>query len=71
MPEDQNRAALLQQFQAAIAGMSPVELRQVLGTLTQVGEERLWPNEQDRPNLRRPPRQTPAVYRVRVDLDGG
>lgn len=70
MPEDQNRAALLQQFQAAIAGMSPVELRQVLGTLTQVGEERLWPNEQDRPNLRRPPRQTPAVYRVRVDLDG-
>lgn len=70
MPEDQDRATLLQQFQAQIAGMRPDELRNVLGTLLQAGEDRLWPIETDRPNLRRPPRETPAVYRVRVDLDG-
>ena len=36
MPKDQDDAALLQQFQAAIAGMSSDELRRVVGDLTQI-----------------------------------
>lgn len=64
--EDEN-AELLRRFQAAIAGVPPSELREVVADLGVIGGR--FARRQARPELRRPRREHLAIYRIRVDLD--
>ncbi len=64
---DDEQAALLRQFEAAISGMELADLRELAGNLSLVGERIV--RQPSRPELRRPPRAEVVSYRVRVDLD--
>lgn len=64
---DDAQAELLRKFQAAISGAELSELRQLAGDLTMIGGRSTLRNM--RPELRRPPLDEIAIYRIRVDLD--
>jgi hypothetical protein len=62
-----DQAELLRKFEAAISGMELSDLRQLTGDLTLIGGP--MARDQTRPELRRPPLDDVATYRIRVDLD--
>ena len=64
---DDAEAELLRKFQAAISGMELADLRQLAGDLTMIGGRAALRSM--RPELRRPPLDEVAIYRIRVDLD--
>jgi Plasmid pRiA4b ORF-3-like protein len=57
---------LLRQFQGAISGMNPADLRELAGYLPQLAER--TPPYTGRPSLRRRPLAHTVIYRLRVDL---
>lgn len=61
------QADLLRKFQAAISGMELADLNRLAGTLTAVGGRAALRSV--RPDLRRPPLERLAIFRIRVDLD--
>lgn len=67
MSNDEAQADLLRKFEAAISGMELSDLRQLVGDLSLLGAR--TPPGNARPELRRPPRDEVATYRVRADLD--
>lgn len=58
---------MLRKFQAAISGMELTDLRQLAGDLTMIGGRAALRSM--RPELRRPPLDEVAIFRIRVDLD--
>lgn len=66
MPTD-DRDELLRQFEAAISGMELADLRQLGDSLATFADP--MPQAGERPDLRRPARDEPAMFRIRVDLD--
>lgn len=64
---DDAQAEMLRRFEAAITGAELGDLRRLAGDLTTLGA--LTPGPPARPDLRRPPRDEVAIYRIRVDLD--
>ncbi len=58
---------MLRKFQAAISGMELADLRQLAGDLTMIGGRAALHGM--RPELRRPPLDEVAIFRIRVDLD--
>ena len=64
--EKDDQAELLRKFEAAISGMELSDLRQLAGDLTLIGGPTA--RKQTRPELRRPPLDDVAIYRIRVDL---
>lgn len=67
MPDETSDAELLRRFKDAISGMEMADLREAGERLLDIGGAAGQPPP--RPRLRRPPREAPAVYRIRVDLD--
>jgi hypothetical protein len=68
MPGDgTSKDALPRQFEAAIASEDLADLHDLAGSLLNLGSR--LPTPPPRPELRRPRRSDPAIYRLRVDLD--
>jgi hypothetical protein len=64
---EDDQAELLRRFEAAVSGMELSDLRRLAGDLRLIGGRTA--REQTRPELRRPPLDDVAIYRIRVDLD--